>query len=97
VVTVNYKWYKSVGKTVRALKFTIETEERIFAWCGPHIESRFKIPKEQDSKIPTTRFYIHTLAGLVETRYGDYIIKSAHGEFYPCNEQLFNNMYKEVR
>ena len=38
-------------------------------------------------------FKIETLEGLMTAKIGDYIIKGVKGEFYPCDEEIFNMTY----
>lgn len=40
--------------------------------------------------------YIHTLEGTHEAKPGDFIIKGVHGEFYPCDPEIFAETYEEV-
>ncbi|KXT72386.1 Phage protein [Streptococcus sp. DD10] len=39
---------------------------------------------------------IPTLEGNMVAQKGDYIIKSVHGEFYPCKPDIFTETYEEV-
>lgn len=39
---------------------------------------------------------IHTLEGDHLARYGDWIIKGVHGEFYPCKPDIFEKTYEPV-
>lgn len=39
---------------------------------------------------------IETLEGTIKASVGDYIIKGANGEFYPCKPDIFANIYEEV-
>lgn len=36
---------------------------------------------------------IETIEGIMRARLGDYIIKDDGGEFYPCNPDIFKEMY----
>lgn len=40
-------------------------------------------------------FQLKTLEGTITASVGDYIIKGAHGEFYPCKPYVFNDTYDE--
>lgn len=40
--------------------------------------------------------YIVTLEGNIRVRKGDYIIKGVHGEFYPCEKNIFEETYEVV-
>jgi len=39
---------------------------------------------------------IHTLEGMMQASYGDYIIKGVQGEFYPCKPDIFEQTYEEA-
>lgn len=39
---------------------------------------------------------INTLEGTIIVNYGDYIIKGANNEFYPCKPDIFKQTYEEV-
>ena len=40
--------------------------------------------------------YINTLLGNMSFSKGDWIIKSAKGEFYPCKDNIFKLIYSEI-
>lgn len=40
--------------------------------------------------------FVATLEGLMFFDEGDYVIKGAHGEFYPCKGDIFEETYEEV-
>lgn len=40
---------------------------------------------------------IKTLEGIIKASFGDYIIKGAKGEFYPCKPDIFKITYDEVK
>lgn len=42
------------------------------------------------------RIRIKTLEGTMTASIGDYIIKGAKGEFYPCKPDVFEMTYEEV-
>lgn len=39
---------------------------------------------------------IITLEGVMIAKQNDYVIKGINGEFYPCNEEIFNKTYERV-
>ena len=43
-----------------------------------------------------TGISISTLEGTMTANIGDYIIKGAKGEFYPCKADIFEQTYEEV-
>jgi hypothetical protein len=44
----------------------------------------------------TERFYIGTLEGTHEVRFGDWIIQGIKGELYPCKPDIFDATYEAV-
>jgi hypothetical protein len=42
------------------------------------------------------RLYIHTLEGIMEASFGDWIIKGVQGELYPCKPDIFGMTYDAV-
>ena len=54
---------------------------------------------EDFSKAMLERGYIEikALKGYMKASFGDYIIKGIKGEFYPCNPDIFEATYEEVR
>lgn len=48
---------------------------------------KFSIPKD------TTAITFHTIHGEITGMPGDYIIKSASGDIYPCKQELFEATY----
>lgn len=40
--------------------------------------------------------YVNTLEGGIYATYGDYIIKSVDGEYYPCKPSVFEKTYELV-
>lgn len=41
-------------------------------------------------------FAIRTLEGVMVANPGDYVIRGIHGEFYPCNPDIFAATYEPV-
>ena len=39
---------------------------------------------------------VYTLEGTMWFNEGDYVIKGVHGEFYPCQKDIFEETYEEV-
>ena len=65
----------------------------IARWCGGRVRSEAK------SSDPTDVAYwleIPTLEGVKTARPGDYVIKGAQGEFYPCKSDIFESTYERV-
>lgn len=39
---------------------------------------------------------VPTLEGIMTANIGDWIICGTHGEYYPCKDQIFKEIYEEV-
>ena len=54
--------------------------------------------REQTDPFETSETYciISTLEGMMEGRYGDYIIQGVSGEIYPCKPEIFEKTYEAV-
>jgi len=65
----------------------------IAEWCGGEVK------KNDHLKYYEIRSYlvIHTLEGDHLAKPGDYIIKGVRGEFYPCDMDIFEETYDEVK
>lgn len=40
--------------------------------------------------------HVHTLEGIYEVKQNDWIIKGIKGEFYPCDNEIFELTYEKV-
>ena len=45
---------------------------------------------------PAGTLFIHTLNGVVDVPWGEWIVKGVHGELYPCKPDIFVKLYEEV-
>lgn len=43
------------------------------------------------------RFSVETLAGWLSGEAGDWLIEEEEGEFYPCEDSVFQATYEEVK
>lgn len=41
-------------------------------------------------------FEVETLEGTMRGKPGDYLIKGVRGELYPCDHEIFKEIYEEV-
>ena len=55
----------------------------VVAWCGGRAVDHDNVVVE-----------IETLEGVMQGRYGDWIIKGVQGEFYPCKPDIFHATYE---
>lgn len=77
-----------------------------YAWVESHVGSTKPlcdyaddepIPSKGVSIDPATgNLEIFTLEGVMQASYGDYIIQSVQGEFYPCKPDIFEAIYDVV-
>jgi len=49
-----------------------------------------------EDALGSTKMFIHTLEGTMEASMGDFVIKGAKGEFYPCKRDIFLLTYSVV-
>ena len=49
-----------------------------------------------EARIDEGQLYISTLEGEMWARFGDYVIRGVHGEFYPCKPDIFELTYDFV-
>jgi hypothetical protein len=70
---------------------TRENRDEIAAWCHGKAEER---PLAGPGRGLTHGVVIHTLEGDMKAAYGDYVIRSVQGEFYPCKPEIFAATYE---
>jgi hypothetical protein len=80
--------YKKKPVIIEAVQFD-GTDESV-DWLLPQLESG-------EIGRGCAKLYIKTLEGVMEASIGDYIIKGAKGEFYPCKPDIFKMTYENVR
>lgn len=79
-------FFKKKPITIEAIQFDGENTIEIMSF---HDAGSFIYPKDGD-------LTIITLEGDMTCKKGDWIIRGVHGEFYPCNDQIFRKTYDEV-
>lgn len=84
--------YRKKPIVVEAVRWTGANRKEIEAFCGVGV--MFGTIYEPD---PVSAACIPTLEGKMYTRPGDYIIKGANGEYYPCNPEVFAKTYEAVK
>lgn len=84
------KKYQHKPTVVEAIQFTGSNaiDEMVKAW-GTDFSKRYM------RKVPST-MEISTLEGIMNACVGDWIVKGTRGCFYPVNQDLFYDLYKEV-
>lgn len=84
--------YRKKPVVIEAVRWTGENIEEINNFCGNYA-------KFATSHLGNVVFYslgIETLEGFMQASVGDYIIKDANGEFYPCKAHIFEETYERV-
>jgi hypothetical protein len=80
--------YRKRPVTVEVMgPLTPDNVVEVQSWCGGTIGTFYREP---------VALLIPTLEGLMEARFGDYIIKGVKGEFYPCKPDIFAVTYEPV-
>lgn len=52
---------------------------------------------EVNTKTKKVKIQIKTLEGVMTATNGDWIIKGTKGEFYPCKDEIFQEIYEAVK
>lgn len=75
---------------VEAVQWTGNNKTEALDFCGEHAE--FIVLDAIDEYL----LQIKTLEGVMDCKVGSYIIKGVKGEFYPCDEEIFQLTYNSV-
>lgn len=86
---MNTQKYRKRPIVIEAVQVTFSNVYEVANWCGG---SATTITSPQ----PTADIYIPTLEGQMQGSIGDYVIKGAHGGFYICRGQIFEDTYEVV-
>ena len=71
---------------------------KAFQWNGIDIDESNSFIQEPYRLHPRSKIVsIFTPEGTMEALPGDYIIQGIEGEYYPCKEHIFKQLYKEVK
>lgn len=65
-------------------------------WDGTNLQE-IKAFTEGRAMMKNITLVIPTLEGTMAAEVGSYIIKGVKGEYYPCREDIFKNIYEEVK
>ena len=68
---------------------SMERALEIRHWADGAVEMAFK-----DDKV--THMFVDTFEGTMQARPGGWVIKGIHGDFYPCNPDIFEATYEKV-
>lgn len=80
-------YYRKKPIPVEARQYTGDNFLELQDWSSDHVE----LSDYRDDAI-----CVYTPEGLLWFNEGDYVIKGARGEFYPCQKDIFEETYEEV-
>ena len=86
--------FKKKPVVIDAIQWTGENGEEVRTFIG---EKDCIVPI--DSPIPLQQFAYMTLKtpeGYLNAQRGDWIIRDANGDFYPCEEEIFTTIYEPI-
>ncbi|UXU63358.1 hypothetical protein [Staphylococcus agnetis] len=83
---------RKIPVQIEFIQFTdLETVEFIADWLG----DRYGLLDVCDKDNPY--ILISTLEGVMKVNINEYIIKGAHGEFYPVKPEIFHETYEVLK
>lgn len=74
---------------VRVMQLTASNRKDVAGWIRAN-GGRAVVP-DDDSCL-----YIQTMEGLMRSKVGDFVIRGVHGEFYSCDQVIFEKTYEPV-
>lgn len=80
-------YYRKKPILVEARQYTGDNFLELQDWSADHVE----LSDYRDDAI-----CVYTLGGRLWFDEGDYVIKGARGEFYPCQKDIFEETYEKV-
>lgn len=86
------KKYRELPIIIEAMQYVEDSAEiiaEIFDFCGEDMVIA--------AATSPTRITIKTPEGEMDAKVGSYIIKGVAGEFYPCDPDIFEMTYEEVK
>ncbi|MCJ0586561.1 hypothetical protein MMI99_00920 [Enterococcus cecorum] len=82
--------YKKKPVVVEAMQYTPET----MAECLQFLKDNGARYVLASTELKEVDIKLATLDGTLTAKYGDYIVKGVHGEFYPCKPSIFKATYE---
>lgn len=65
-------------------------------WDGTNLQEVLSFTNNK-AMMKNDTLIIPTLEGTVAAEVGSYVIKGVKGEYYPCREDIFEDIYEEVK
>jgi len=93
---MSVKTFRKKPVEVQAMQLdgTLKSAEAVLAWADPLTHGRtFAVPGKGTDRWTVV---IETLEGAIAAGPGDWVIKSAQGEFHSCRPDVFAETYDEV-
>ena len=84
--------YRKLPVVIEAQQFIDENKNQVLSWARSF---QFNIHHSWDKEGNPT-IVIPTLEGDMTASFGDWIIRGANGELYPCNPEIFEKTYKPI-
>lgn len=89
--------YRKKPVVIEAIQWTGINLEDIKGFVGKDLEYEIHDAAWKAGQAPPhVSMKIHTLEGDMEVSKGDFVIKGANGEFYPCKPDIFEKTYEAV-
>lgn len=82
---------------IEAVKWKGFNNDEIKDFAGDSVKIEVIREGDADNGIPpSVDCSIETLEGVMKANVGDYIIKGVNGEFYPCEQDIFEKTYDKA-
>lgn len=90
--------YRKKPVVITAYQITTENAARIVTWINGSGTNLSEDARLFGNAIGAEirGIYIPTEEGVMEASVGDFVIEGVHGEFYPCNPDIFEKTYEEA-
>lgn len=90
------KKYRSVPTEVEAVQYTGDNIKQLEDWSGNKVQ--FIEPEDRsDDPDADLSVFDETHNTWILVYQGQWIIKGTKGEFYPCDNEVFEQKYEEVK
>lgn len=89
------KQYRSIPTVVEAIKYDGSNIKELEDWSGGKVQ--FIEPEDRSDDPDCDLSVMDDLHSTwINVYQGQWIIKGTKGEFYPCDDEVFNQKYEEV-
>ena len=92
------KAYQKKPVKIQAIQWTGDNLKDVIRFTGWHKSASEKWTWEEYKQVVKEKgLKIFTMEGSYIAKVGSYIIKGVEGEFYPCDDRIFNKTYELVK